>query len=329
MYTNPVFKRRGVIGCESTGRVLVSAALDQSSAKARPGRNGLVNIHDSALVRRVRTSPRLRPWGIKAYKALDRMLPTGDGPRIIANSMPKSGTHLLGGMLGQLPRMRFFGRYAVFEYADRFDGQWRIDILDEGLGLMRPNHYMGGHLVHDPRVEDVIRTSGAKLVTILRDPRAIVVSGSHYVIDNEQMRGRDDVTAAFPTREAVLEAMVHGHGQPGDKFFLPDIGERFAAYVDWMDVDLGIIVTFEDLIGAQGGGDDELQRNTVIRLLEYLGYDQGGVSAAELADRLFSAKSATFRKGRVDSWRDELPRQLADEVARLCRPHIERLGLPL
>lgn len=287
-----------------------------------------MNVLDSAMVRRVRQSSRLRPMAAAAYRMADRMIPAGDGPMVIANSMPKSGTHLLSGLLGQLPGMRFSGRYAVFEYGDREDGQWRVDKLEDRLSKLRRSHFMGAHLVHDPRIEESIRRSGAKLVTILRDPRAVVVSGVHYVAETEHIPGRDDALAVFPTRESMLQAMVHGHGQPGDRFHFPDIGTRYAAYADWLDASIGVVVTFEDLVGARGGGSDDRQRETVGRLLDHLGYAAQGPSADELADRLFSDKSATFRKGRIDSWRDDLPAELADEVVRQCRPVMDRLGLP-
>lgn len=287
-----------------------------------------MNLIDSALARRVRASSGLRPLGVAAYRLADRVIPAGNGPMVVANSMPKSGTHLIGGLLGDLPGMRFNGRYAVFEYADRADGQWRVDKLDRLLGLLRRGHFMGAHLVHDPRIEAAIKASGARMVTILRDPRAVVVSGLHYVVDTEHMRQRAEALEVFPTREAMLQAMVFGHGEPGDRFYSPDIGARFAAYVDWTDAGIGHTLAFEDLVGRQGGGDDERQHAAVVRLLKYLGYDEAGLPVGDLADRLFSQKSATFRKGRVDSWREDLTPDMAGEIARLCRPTMERLGYP-
>lgn len=288
-----------------------------------------MNVLDTAMVRRVRQSARLRPMAAATYRAVDRVIPAGDGPSVVANSMPKSGTHLLTSLIEQLPSMRFSGRYAVFEPLDRGpEGQWRIDKLDQRLSKLRRGHYMGGHLVHDPRVEESVRHHGTRLVTILRDPRAVVVSGVHYVADTEHIPGRDEALEVFPSREAMLKAMVHGHGEPGDRFHFPDIGERFAAYADWLDSDVGIVVTFEDLIGAQGGGSDERQLDTVVRLLDYLGYAERGLDTGQMAQQLFSARSATFRKGRVDSWREDLPDDLAEEVVRMCRPVMDRLGFP-
>jgi hypothetical protein len=282
-----------------------------------------VGVLDSALARRVRRSPGLRPLGIAAYRLADRMMPAGDAPPIVANSMPKSGTHLLANLLTALPGMRFNGRYAAYDYADRSEAS--LGMFESQLKKLRRGHFMGAHLVHDPRVEGLVRDSGSTMVTILRDPRAVVVSGANYVIDAEHMSGRELALSLYPTREQLMTAMVRGHGEPGDELWFPDIGRRFAAYAAWMDSPVGVTVTFEDLVGARGGGSDERQLAMVSRLLEHLGYRD--IAPDELARQLFSEQAATFRKGTIDSWRDELPPTLAAEVEELCAPVMHRLGL--
>ncbi len=281
------------------------------------------------MVRRVRQSPRLRPLGIAAYRAADRMFPAGDGPQVIANSMPKSGTHLLGSLLAGLPRMRFNGRLSVFEYSDLLDGVDRVRIFEGDVKKLRNNHFMGAHMVRDPRIEDVVKRSSAKLVTIMRDPRAVVVSGAHYIVDTEHMEGRDLALSLYPSVEGLMEAMVAGHGEPGDDLYFPSIGERFAAYAAWQDAEVGVTVTFEELVGGRGGGSDERQFAEVVRLLDYLGYADREVSSTDLAEQMFSERSATFRRGTIDSWRQDLPDALAERIVAECHEVMARLGLPV
>lgn len=288
-----------------------------------------VGVLDSALARQMRRSSRLRPLGIAAYRLADRMMPAGDAPPVVANSMPKSGTHLLAGLLTALPRMRFNGRYAAYDYnfiaPHANSSEDRLGNLERQLKKLRRGHFMGAHVVHERRVEDLVRDSGATMVTILRDPRAVVVSGANYVIDAEHMPGRELALSLFTTHEQLMTAMVRGHGEPGDELWFPDIGRRFAAYAAWLDSAVGVTVTFEDLVGARGGGSDERQLAMVSGLLEHLGYRD--IAPDELARQLFSEQAATFRKGTIDSWRDELPPELATEVEELCAPVMHRLGL--
>jgi hypothetical protein len=171
-----------------------------------------------------------------------------------------------------------------------------------------------------------VAASGAKLLTILRDPRAVTVSGANYVLEATQLRDRDEALKVFPDKDSILRAMVFGHGQPGDKFHFPEIGERYAAYAAWWDSPVGMTVRFEDLIGGRGGGDDEEQVGRVGSILQFLGYAGDPATSHRLATRLFSEKAITFRTGRVDSWRDELPPDLAAEIEERCASWMARLG---
>lgn len=281
---------------------------------------------DTALAQRVRRSPALRPPAIAAYRAVDRMLPAPPGPRVLCNSMPKSGTHLLATLLDQLPEMRFNGRVVMFDHSDGAHPQRRLAEIDRTLRRVRPSRYVGGHLVHDPRVEHTVKESGVSLVTILRDPRAIVLSGAHYVATATQLKGRERALELFPDLDSILRALVAGHGQPGDEFHFPEIGERFHSYATWQDSSAGLVVRFEDLVGDRGGGASDRQVETVARVLGHLGYRDEEVPADEMAGRLFSPDAITFRSGRVDTWRDELPGDLADEIAERCAADMQRLG---
>jgi hypothetical protein len=285
-----------------------------------------VGLLDSPLVRRVRQNPRLRPAGIAAYRAVDRILPAGPGPRILANSMPKSGTHLLASLLDGLGDLRFAGHLVTFDCGDRHDPEQPLDDLTKRLATLRNGRYLGGHLIADPAVQERVSASGVRLLTILRDPRAVIVSGANYVLEATQLRDRDEALELFPDKHAILRAMVTGHGRPGEKFHFPEIGERYGAYARWWDSPVGLTVRFEDLIGGRGGGDDEEQVDRVGTILQFLGYGDDPDTSRRLAARLFSEKAITFRTGRVDSWREELPPDLAAEVEERCADWMTRLG---
>lgn len=285
-----------------------------------------MGLLDSPLVRKVRQSPRLRPAGIFAYRALDRMVPAGNGPRVLANSMPKSGTHLLATLLDGLGDLRFAGGLVAFDCGDRHDPAARLAELDSALRRLRNSRYLGGHLIADESIQQRVAASGVKMLTILRDPRAVIVSGANYVLEATQLRDRDEALELFPDKDAILRAMVFGHGEPGERFHFPEIGERYDAYARWWDAPLGHTVRFEDLIGGRGGGSDEQQVDHVADILQYLGYGADQQTSRRLASQLFSEKAITFRTGRIDSWRDELPADLAAEVETRCAGWMDRLG---
>lgn len=285
-----------------------------------------MGIMESALVRRVRQSPRLRPPAVAAYRAMDRMRPAPPGPRVLANSMPKSGTHLIATLLDQLEGMRFAGHLVAFDVGDAHAPEKSLAHLDKRLRALRDSHYIGAHLIRDPRVEERIAAAPVKLLTILRDPRAVVLSGAHYVMDAKQLKDRDEALEIYPDLDSVLRALVHGHGEPGDRFYFPEIGQRYAAYAAWADSEVGHLVRFEDLIGGRGGGSDDAQVAQVAAIVDHLGYHEGVATPTEIAERLFSDKVITFRTGAIDSWRREMPADLVREIEDRCAATMDRLG---
>lgn len=287
-----------------------------------------MGVLESSLAQRVRRSPALRPPAIAAYRMMLRLAPTKPGPRVLANSMPKSGTHLLATLLDQLDGMRLAGHLVAFDVAVSLDPDKSLKHLDKRIKRLRDSQYIGAHLIRDPRVEERLRAAPVKLVTILRDPRAVILSGAHYVMDAKQLKGRDEALAIYPDLPAVMRAMVMGHGEPGDPMYFPEIGERYAAYAGWADSDTGLTVRFEDLIGGRGGGSDDTQVAEVTKIIDFLGYGGEGESAEQIAERIFSDKVITFRTGAIDSWRKELPADLVHEIETRCADWMGRLGYP-
>jgi hypothetical protein len=153
-----------------------------------------------------------------------------------------------------------------------------------------------------------------------------VVSGAHDVLDAKQLKGRDEALEIFPDPASMLRALVFGYAEPGEKFYFPEIGERFRAYADWVNSSVGLTVRFEDLIGSRGGGSDDEQVAQVARIVDYLGYGDELESATPVAERLFSEKVITFRAGTIDSWREDLPVDLVREIEDRCADAMDLLG---
>ena len=52
-------------------------------------------------------------------------------------------------------------------------------------------------------------------------------------------------------------------------------------------------------------------------------------TSTDLAEQMFSERSATFRRGTIDSWRQDLPEALAERIVVECHEVMARLGLPV
>lgn len=281
---------------------------------------------ESRLAQRARRSPHVRPPAIAAYRAIDRVLPAPTGPRVVLNSMPKAGTHMLMSLLESLPRMRFAAQLVSYLGQDAVGERQEYEHLIRRLRYLRDSRYIIGHLTYDPAVERAITEAGVHMVTIIRDPRSHILSWAHYLLTTRHVPGREWVTDRYPDMASLLPILVRGIGVPGIPPYLPDVGERFRRYSAWSESRTGIVVRFEDLVGERGGGNDERQEEVAHQILHYLGYTRSGVAARDVAGRIFSTNSATFRSGQVDTWRQELPADLAEETYDRCGTLMETWG---
>jgi len=60
-------------------------------------------------------------------------------------------------------------------------------------------------------------------------------------------------------------------------------------------------VSFEELVGPEGGGDRALQLQAIIRVAEFL--EVGVTDMASLTARLYDRRSFTFHRGQSGVWR--------------------------
>jgi hypothetical protein len=69
-----------------------------------------------------------------------------------------------------------------------------------------------------------------------------------------------------------------------------------------------LIVRFEDLIGSKGGGDDNLQRETILSIAKRIGVSLSTNQLAEVQELLFGGEfllhPVNFRSGQIGSWKE-------------------------
>ena len=286
-----------------------------------------MRLLETRLAHRARRSRALRPLGIAVYRGVDRLTPAPPGPRVIVNSMPKSGTHLVTQLLDQVDGMRFSGHVVMYTPSSHAqEDQATVRTLERHARKLRPSHYLAGHLTRVDQVEDALRPHDVRLLTILRDPRAVVLSGMNYLYNATWMPHRDELMAMLPDQRAVLEYLVRGHGEPQDRYYCPDIGEHYRGYAAWAGSDIGMTLRFEDLVGPDGGGSRDAQLHSVGEVLRYLELPADERIVATVAAGAFSAESITFNGGQVAAWRDQLPADLVDEINERCAPEMASLG---
>lgn len=286
-------------------------------------------------------APTMRNVAIRAYRgamSLNRLLP---GPRMLLIGPAKSGTHLLSDCVSLMPKTAYSGRHlAIHDFLVTGEQPWReafsnvqprprVDWarLRRFLAGCAPGMFVTAHARWSPGLQHIIDDLGFKTVVLLRDPRDIAVSLTSYVQREQHHFHHRYYTQMLATPDERLMATICGF-TPADPSIwpLPSIGENLTGYLPWRNAQSALVVRFEDMVGARGGGDAGVQREVIQRIGSHVGRPLDEDSAAAVADRMYSPSSSTFRKGEIGDWRNHFTDDHRREFARVAGDLLIALG---
>lgn len=137
------------------------------------------------------------------------------------------------------------------------------------------------------------------MVLNYRDPRDALVSMVDFFSDRKDFRRHPEsavfrpIMESLPTREDRITYALTDPAFP----LLRDY-EHAVSFLHHPRV---CTVSFEELVGPEGGGSRSKQRAAVNRVAEHLGL---AVEPEPIAANLFDRASFTFRTGQIGGWRD-------------------------
>lgn len=269
----------------------------------------------------------MRNAAYSALRARARLTPAGPPPRVLVNSIPKAGTHLLTAALEHVPNLRpAWVHVATREVAAAereeqpllLDSQDHMDRHRLAEMLRRPKYgqYATAHLFPYPALLDDLDDLRYRVVFMVRDPRDVVVSMTAYRGSLSRHPQRRRYREALRTDEARLLATIEG--VPGDEFgpASPSFGRRLSAWAPWLSAPNTLSCRFEDLVGPRGGGSTRAQVDTIRRIGDHIDRPLDEEQATAIVSRTWSPKSPTFRAGKVGGWRAHFSGRVRDAFAR-------------
>ena len=267
----------------------------------------------------------------------------GDGlTRVVANSIPKSGTHLLDRLLVLLGFEIIEGGIRPHLVSGRFRPVRRL-LRGQGetvtVGVVSPQQvsrrwlagrlskvpesgFINAHCLYTPELADLFRQQGMSTVCILRDPRDVAVSQMHHIKQRKQHFAHEDYMALPSDRERLMVS-IRG-GELGGREIQP-LARRYGRFLSWAREGDAAMVRFEDLVGVQGGGSEEAQRLAVERVAAHLGVEVGERTMRVVEEGLFGV-GRTFRKGQIGGWREEFAAEHERAVEETVGPLLVELG---
>jgi sulfotransferase 6B1 len=223
-----------------------------------------------------------------------------DLPILLGISFPKSGTHLLDQILLGFAQVAPYAKRIHSFYAE-YEGESgkKRELLQalHWLDGLRPGDVASAHLFARP--DAVARVCSPKFAPyfIFRDPRDVVVSHVFYVTDMEQKHVHHAYYRSLPDFDARLKVSILG--LPGADVEFPNIAERFAPYMDWLNHPAVLTIHFEDLIHARTATLNRIIDHILARVP--LPTPRNLILAA-LESAINPTKSPTFRSGKTGEW---------------------------
>ena len=222
-------------------------------------------------------------------------------PILLGISFPKSGTHLLDQILLGFSNVAPYAKRLHSFYAE-YEGESGIKRPPEQalrwLDSLSPRDVASAHLFARP--DAVARVCSPKFIPyfIFRDPRDVVVSHVFYVTEMEKNHVHHAYYQSLPDFDSRLKASILGRPDAGIEF--PNIAERFAPYMDWLNHPEVLSVHFEDLIHARAA--------TLTRILDHFLtrvplHSPRELILESLESAINPSLSPTFRSGKTGEWK--------------------------
>lgn len=214
------------------------------------------------------------------------------GPKVLINSIPKAGTHLVESALEEFPYLR--------NAAERTLRGWE-SADDRTLSVIRTlpkGMFFTAHLPAHKEVIDAVAENDVRVIFVVRDPRDIVISNYNYSTYIDLSHPTHDFFKKMPDDDTRLEKVIIGEAG-----ILTPIAEIMDLFEPWFINRNAITIRFEDLVGLQGGGSKVTQIESLQKIAIHLGIDMKVSELKAVASKVFNSDSLTFSSGQVGKWR--------------------------
>jgi Sulfotransferase domain len=283
-------------------------------------RSGL--SHPNGFVRKGARGVLLVPKYIESLRATEGDLSAR--PPVLANSFPKSGTHLLVQIVEGLPERVNYGAFLAstissFQFRERSERS-----TCRFIRSFVPGELVRGHVYYEPRYADELARRHAVNYFIYRDPRDVVVSEAHYLREMNRWHRLHRYFRAAASMEDAIMLSIKGLDPPVAGIDYPDVAARFARYAGWLERDDCLGIRFEDLVSERQGA-------IVRQIAEFYAARTGtafdaDAAVANMSTLIAPQKSHTFRSGKKAGWEREFTPAHRARFAELAGDLLVRLG---
>jgi hypothetical protein len=246
-------------------------------------------------------------------------------PPVLANSVPKSGTHLLLQVLQGLPATTHYGSFIAstppltfYERSER--NHLRL------IRALAPGEICPAHLFYADSFDVALDRLNCVHYFIYRDPRDVVVSDAHYLAEMTWWhRMHKYFKQIEDPAERISRAILGFKSSNADfPYDYPDVARRFSRYLGWLNKTNVFAIRYEDLIGVNLKA---LLENIAVHYFERSTqrHSVEETVAAMLAN-INPEKSHTFREGKAGGWKKVFTEQHKSQMKDIAGQLLIDLG---
>ncbi|WP_408008503.1 sulfotransferase domain-containing protein [Pseudalkalibacillus sp. A8] len=233
-----------------------------------------------------------------------------------ANSIAKSGTHLLRPLLEGIPSLNHYD----FIYPGVLH---QLPEHRTILSKMPPNNFSNGHIHYSKDYEQLFRSLNLKQIFLYRDPRDIVVSYAYFF-----MKLKGTPTYRYFTENNLnikKRCLAIINGFKTDYTFRGDINTWYRHFTPWRDVDYVLPISYESLIESPSSLHQQL-----VKIIRFLNIENNSrninVLSKQMQNNVNPLKSPTFRNGQSGNWEIEFDDEIKSHFKRVAGNLLIELG---
>ena len=213
--------------------------------------------------------------------------------KFIVITLEKCGTHLLTSAIERLLNKTAHHWYVRYRHPDQV-----IERLDQADNK---DWFLQTHSLPTKDLIDLLKKNEYKVVFLIRDPRDQMVSLVHYLESGWEYGPKidDKHFGPLPFNEKLLEVIT---GMRYGVSALKDVMGRKLPWI-YQSPDFVHIVRFENLVGAEGGGCNELKLLEMRLLAQFLEVNLSDEQIHKRSQNIFGQDPTTFRKGKMGQWK--------------------------
>ncbi len=249
----------------------------------------------------------------------------GNDKKYICITIPKTGTHLVINYFKELglinpltnnspnilfnEKMRFLNKKSSKGY---YKGNYDIESVDpipKNLKKWLHSSYKKGlrwsHFPYTKEFSALISKKTKNNFLTIRDPRDQVVSMAFMLYKHSSGKSVPFDTLLLDLIDGKKRNFVPWGVEIHSIYPLAwelGIVGFYGLYLPWLKNKDFYLIRFENLVGPQGGGTEELQLQEMKNIAKHLGIDFSDISYKKMSNNIFGG-TWTFREGSIGSWK--------------------------